>query len=145
MQIDEQEPKETNTQKAKRSKPSQTKPSWTTTTDQPKTSQGSSQSKETDQPIRSKQSHKPTNDIKKVRRRVTLGYLRRIWLGLVGFLVVYFLKKINPNPRKKKLLSEKVAQILFSAYFFLGSVGFGLVGEFVGFITIFICFPTQQK
>lgn len=66
-------------------------------------------------------------------------------MGLVGFLVVYFLKKINPNPRKKKSLSEKVAKFLFSAYFFLGSVGFGLVGEFVGFRTIFTCFPTQPS
>ena len=43
------------------------------------------------------------------------------------------------------LLREKVAQnATFLTYFFLG-LGWPWVGEFDGFIIIFICFPTQQK
>ena len=46
--------------------------------------------------------------------------------GWFRFLVVCFLYKTNPNPRKKKLLWEKVAQIPLLTFFFLGWVGPGL-------------------
>ena len=63
-------------------------------------------------------------------------------LVALGFLVVCFLLKINPNPQKNCLLWEKVAQnAAFKPDFFLGWVGLGF-GEFVGFVIIFICFPT---
>ena len=66
----------------------------------------------------------------------------------VGFLVVCFLYKRNPSlvrEKKKKIaVGKKVAQM---PTFNLILLGFGLAlgcGEFVGFMIIFICFPTQQ-
>ena len=61
--------------------------------------------------------------------------------GWVRFLVVGFLRKTNPNPRKNYLLWEKVAQAPLLNLIFLG-LGWPWVGEFVGFMTIFTCFPT---
>ena len=46
--------------------------------------------------------------------------------GWVGFLVVCFLHKTNPQPTKTDLLWEKVAQIPLLTYHFLGWVGLGL-------------------
>ena len=66
-------------------------------------------------------------------------------LDWVEFLVVVFLYKTNPNPQKKNyLLWEKVAQMPLFNLIFLG-LGWPWVGEFVGFITTFIRFPTQQN
>ena len=68
-------------------------------------------------------------------------------LGWVGFLVVCFLHKINPNQRKttkKYLLWEKGPKIPILTENFLG-LGWPWLGELVGFIIVFICFPAQQK
>ena len=75
------------------------------------------------------------------------GGLRRMLLGLLGgVLVVCFLLRIcnQPQPAKKYLLWEKVAQMPLLTYFFLG-FGWPWVGEFVGFVVIFICFPTRHN
>ena len=52
----------------------------------------------------------------------TTGCLRGFWLG-VGLLVVCFLYKTNPNPRKTICRGEKVAQMPLLTWFFLGWVG----------------------
>ena len=51
---------------------------------------------------------------------------------------------INPNPRKQYLLLGKSGRSITFNLYFLG-LGWPWVGEFVGFIVIFICSPTQQK
>ena len=57
-----------------------------------------------------------------------------------------FYKKFNPNPRKFILLWEKSGPnaIYFNLHFFFGLGWPWVVGEFVGFMTIFICFRTQH-
>ena len=64
---------------------------------------------------------------------------------VLGFLyVVCFLYKANPtNPRKKIAVGKSGPNATFCLVF-LGWVGLGL-GSFVGFITMVICFPTQQN
>ena len=64
--------------------------------------------------------------------------------GRVGFPVVCFLHKINPNPRKNTCSGDKVAQMPFLTYFWGGS-GWPWVGEFVGFTIAFTCFPTPHN
>ena len=64
------------------------------------------------------------------------------WVGL-GFLVACLLRKINPNPRKKYWLWEKVAQHALT-FFCLGWVGLGLGRSFVGFIVIFTFFQPNR-
>ena len=59
----------------------------------------------------------------------------------VGFLVFGFLHKIHPT--KNYLLREKSDPNATFNLFFLG-FGWPWVGEFVGFIIIFVCFPTQH-
>ena len=61
------------------------------------------------------------------------------WVGLH----VCLLHKINPQANEKLFAVGKMAQMPLLTYFFLGWVGLGF-GEFVGFILIFICLPTQQ-
>ena len=59
--------------------------------------------------------------------------------GWVRFLVVCFLYKTNPNPRKTRLLWEKSGpNVNFNLIF-------SWVGELDGFMKIFIRFPTQQN
>ena len=70
--------------------------------------------------------------------------MRRIWFGL-SFLVVCFLYKTSPNPRKTIFCGDKVAQMPLSTYFSWVGLGWPCIGGFVGFIIIFLCFPTQQK
>ena len=68
-------------------------------------------------------------------------------VGWVGVIVVCFLYKVNPNPRKTILLWEKVAQTSLFNLIFLG-LGWPWVGEFVGFIIIFTSkyiFQPQQN
>ena len=62
--------------------------------------------------------------------------------GWLGFLVC-FLYKINPNPRKNIFCEKTWPNATFDLVF-LG-LSWPRVGEFVGFIVIFICFPTQQN
>ena len=76
-----------------------------------------------------------------------LRCLRTIF-GWVRFLVVRFLYKTNPNPRKIICCGKKVTQKSGpNASFNLFCLGLGWpwVGEFVGFMIIFICFPTEQN
>ena len=61
--------------------------------------------------------------------------------GWVRFLVVCFLYKTNPNPNT--CCREKSGPNSTLNLFFLG-LGWPWVGEFVGVIIIFICFPTQH-
>ena len=61
---------------------------------------------------------------------------------MVGFLVFCFLYKTNPNPRKKKNCRKKCPNATFNLMF-LG-LGWPWVGEFVGFMIIFVCLPTQH-
>ena len=63
--------------------------------------------------------------------------------GWVGLLVVRFLHKINANPLKNYLLGKSGPNATFDLNF-LG-LGWPWVGEFVGFMIIFTCFPSQQK
>ena len=68
--------------------------------------------------------------------------------GWVSFVVVCFLYKTNPNPRKKEKkvdVGKNGPNDSFSPNFsWVGLVPW--VGEFVGFITILvrICFPTRE-
>ena len=64
--------------------------------------------------------------------------------GWVGFLVVCLLYKTNPNPRKKIFAVGKSGPRASLNLIFLG-LGWPWVGEFVGFIIIFISFPTQRN
>ena len=71
-----------------------------------------------------------------------IGCLRTIcW---VGFLAVCYLYKIKPNLRKKKCCEEKSGPKATFNLFFL-RLGWPWVEEFVGFMVIFTCFPTQQN
>ena len=65
--------------------------------------------------------------------------------GGVGFLVVCFLYKTDPNARKVHLCGKKWPKCLFLTYFFL--LGWPWIGEFDGFNNIYssMCFPTQQN
>ena len=64
--------------------------------------------------------------------------------GWVRFFVVCFLYKTNPNPRKTICRGEKVARMPLLNLIFLG-LGWPWVGEFEGFIIMFLCFPTEQN
>ena len=75
-------------------------------------------------------------------------YHRRYWgvcgeFGWVRFLVVCFLYKTNPNPRKIIAVGKSGPFANFNL-FFLG-LGWPWVGQFVGFLVICICFSTQQN
>ena len=70
------------------------------------------------------------------------GYFAEEDLVGLGFVVVCFLYKINPNPRKIILLWEQAAQMPLLTLIFLGLGWPWVVGEFVGFIILFLCFPT---
>ena len=65
-------------------------------------------------------------------------------LGWVGFRVGCFRYKTNPNPHEKIFAVGKSGPIATFNLFFLG-LGWPWVGEFVGFIIILTCFPTQQN
>ena len=69
------------------------------------------------------------------------GNLVGLGLLVVCFLPVY---KTNPNRRKVIYRGKKVTQNATFTLFFLG-LGWPWVGEFVGFIIILRCFPTQQN
>ena len=62
----------------------------------------------------------------------------------VGFRVVCFLYKTDPNPNPKFIAVGKSAPSATFHLIFLG-LGWPWVGEFAGSIIIFICFPTQQS
>ena len=71
--------------------------------------------------------------------------LRGDFFCLVRFLVVCFLRKTNPDPRKIKLLWEKRGPNATFNLVFLG-LGWPWVGEIRRFgKIIFPCFPTQQN
>ena len=63
--------------------------------------------------------------------------------GWVGFLVVCLLHKTNVNHEKIFAMGKSGPHATFNL-FFLG-LGWPWVGEFVGFIIIFTCFPTQHN
>ena len=64
----------------------------------------------------------------------------KIWLGY-RFLVVSFLYKASPNPRKKKFCGKKWPKWPLFNLFCLGfGLGSSSVSEY-----FFLCFPTQQK
>ena len=58
-------------------------------------------------------------------------------------MVVIFLYKTNPKPRKIIAVGKSGANATFNLVF-LG-LGWPWVGELVGFIVILICFPTQHN
>ena len=60
------------------------------------------------------------------------------------FLVVCFLYKNQYQPTKSYYAVGKRCPIATFNLLFLG-LGWPRFGEFVGFILIFICFPTQQN
>ena len=62
--------------------------------------------------------------------------------GWVGFFVVCCIKSI-PTHENIFAVGKKWPNVTFSL-FFLG-LGWPWVGEFVGFIIILTCFPTQQN
>ena len=68
--------------------------------------------------------------------------------GWAGFVAAYFLLiiyKTNPNPRENICcVGKSVPKCHFLNLVFLG-LGWPWVGEFVGFILIFRCFPTQHN
>ena len=66
----------------------------------------------------------------------------RIWLGWVSSSL--FPIETNPNPPKKVFALGRIDPNATLDLVFLG-LGWPWVGEFVGFITIFTCFPTQQN
>ena len=61
---------------------------------------------------------------------------------MVGFLAVCFLRMKNPTPRKMFALGKSGPNATFNLIF-LG-LGWPWVGNLVGFITTFICYPIQQ-
>ena len=62
----------------------------------------------------------------------------------LGLLVVYFLYEINPDPRRKKMLWEKVVQLFVTFNLIFLGLGWPWVGEFVGFVVIFMFLnPTE--
>ena len=63
--------------------------------------------------------------------------------GWVGFLVVCFLCKTNPNSRKMFAVGKSGPNATFHLIF--RGLGWPWVGDFVGFTIIFTCFPTQQN
>ena len=75
--------------------------------------------------------------------RPQIGCLRIVWSGSVSRRLFPILNQ--SQPAKKDWLWEKVgAQMPLLTYVFLG-LGWPSVGEFVGFIIMLICSPTQQK
>ena len=64
--------------------------------------------------------------------------------GRIGFLVVCFLSTTDPNPRKIIYCRKKWPKRHFLTYFFLG-LGWPWVGEFVGFIIMFIMFSKRAE
>ena len=59
----------------------------------------------------------------------------------LGFLVVCFLCKINPNPRKNiNYLAKSGPSATFNLRVTFLGLGWPWVGEFAGFILICICF-----
>ena len=64
--------------------------------------------------------------------------------GRVRFLVVCFLYKPIPTHEKIFAVGKSGGRNATFNLIFLG-LGWPWVGEFVGFIMIFICFPTQQN
>ena len=64
-------------------------------------------------------------------------------LGWVGFLVVCFLHKINPNPRKNIICGRKWPKCHFLPNF--SWLGWPWVGEARRFHIAFTRFPTQQN
>ena len=94
------------------------------------------------------------NGVGKSSQRGVLGCLRRISLGWIS---CSYISHIKPNPTHENICSRKttknyfaVAKVTFKwpkCHFnliFLG-LGWPRVGEFVGFIIIFVCFPTQHN
>ena len=63
--------------------------------------------------------------------------------GWVGFVVVFSLRKVNPNRPKIICCGKKVAQMPLFGLTFLG-LGWPWVGEFVGFIKIFYVFQPNR-
>ena len=79
--------------------------------------------------------------LRRQKRQISIGCGKIRW---VGFLLVCFRHKTNPNPRKIICCGEKVAQMPLQNLFFL-RLGWPWVGEFVGFIITYTCFPTQHN
>ena len=71
-----------------------------------------------------------------------IGCWRRMWLGWASCSLFPTLNQSQPT--KKRFLWEKVTQMPLLTYYFL-RLGWPWVGEFVGFMIIVTCFPTQQN
>ena len=65
-------------------------------------------------------------------------------IGWVGFLVLCFLYKVKYQPTNNYLLWAKSGPNTTFNLIFLG-LGWPWVGEFVDFIIILVCFPTQHN
>ena len=78
-----------------------------------------------------------------------VGWRRKQW-GVCGefdwvrSLVACFLYKTNPNPRKNICCGKKSGPNATFSLFFLG-LGWPWVGEFDGFMLIFVLFSTQYN
>ena len=71
-----------------------------------------------------------------------IGCLRRIWLGWVSCSLFSYIKSIATL--EKIFAVEKSGPNAAFNLFFLG-LGWPWVGGLVGFIVIFLCFPTEQN